>query len=247
MNLLKWDVFPNEIKAYTTTKELGDMSFNNPDKELIVANRKRLATILDIKIDSMIAPQQTHSTNYIKVSSKDGGKGILSRDTAFQNCDALYTTTPNISLLTFHADCTPILIYCRDKQLVASIHAGWLGTATQIVTIMVENFIKNYNIDPKMLYAYIGPCISKENFEVKEDVINYVKNMNFDTSAYYEKKDETHFYVDNKGLNKQQLLNLGVIEGNITISPYCTYRDNHLFYSHRKGDLGRNLSVISFN
>ena len=57
--------------------------------------------------------------------------------------------------------------------------------------------------------------------------------MNFDTSPFYQKTDENHYLLDNKGLNKQQLLNLGVLEENIQVTPYCTNENNDLFFSHR--------------
>ena len=67
------------------------------------------------------------------------------------------------------------------------------------------------------MYCLIGPCLSKKHLEVQDDVINQVKKMNFDTSPFYQKTDETHYLLDNKGLNKQQLLNLGVLEENILL------------------------------
>ena len=51
--------------------------------------------------------------------------------------------------------------------------------------------------------------------------------------------------LDNKGLNKQQLLNLGVLEENIQVSSYCTNENNDLFFSHRANHDGqRNVTII---
>lgn len=44
MKLIKWNTDAN-IEAYTVTKEFGDMSFNNPDQELILNNRKNSLNI----------------------------------------------------------------------------------------------------------------------------------------------------------------------------------------------------------
>ena len=69
--------------------------------------------------------------------------------------------------------------------------------------------------------------------------------MDFDTTPYYHKTDETHYLMDNKGLNKKMLLNLGLLEDNITVSPYCTVENDDLFYSYRKNkDSGRNITII---
>ena len=244
MRVIKWDIFPQEIEAYTITKDFGDMSFNHPDHQLILNNRKSLADFLKHPLNRMVAPQQTHSNHLTQVTINDGGKGIFTKDDAIPSTDALYTFDNDLFLWSFHADCTPILLYARNQSLIVSIHAGWVGTTNQIVRDTINILIQKHQIDPKELYAYIGPCISKNHFEVQIDVINKIKSMDFDTSSFYQQIDATHYLVDNVGLNKQQLLNLGVSPKNITIAPYCTIDDNDLFYSHRKKEAGRSITII---
>ena len=95
------------------------------------------------------------------------------------------------------------------------------------------------------MLAYIGPCICQNCLEVMDNVIDLVKEMDFDATPFYKKTDETHYLLDNKGLNKQMLLNLGLSENNITVSPYCTVENDDLFYSYRKHkDSGRNITII---
>ena len=109
----------------------------------------------------------------------------------------------------------------------------------------VKYLIEKENCQPQNMYCFIGPCISKKHLEVQDDVINQVKAMNFDTSPFYKKTDDIHYLLDNKGLNKQQLLNLGVLEQNIQVSDYCTVENNDLFFSHRKNRDGtRNVTLI---
>lgn len=244
MNLISWNIFNEEIEAYTITKDFGDMSFNNPDKDLILKNRKQLANYLHTDLKHMIAPSQVHSTNFKEVSLLDGGKGMDTKDTALIDTDATYTRDSNLFLVSFHADCTPVLLYCRDQGIVCAIHAGWLGTTKQIVSKVVAHLIKAEHCHPQEIYAYIGPCISQKNFEVKQDVIDLVKAMDYDTSSFYYKKDPDHYLLDNKGLNKQQLLNHGILEKHITVSPYCTIDNNDLFFSHRKKETGRTITII---
>lgn len=243
MKLIKWETFDN-IEAYTVTREMGDMSLNNNPTQAL-ENRKELAKLLNTDLKHMVAPRQTHTTNFKEVSLKDGGTNMTQQTDIFKDTDALYTKDPDLFLLSFHADCTPVLVYCKDTNIVCAIHSGWLGTVKQIVTRVIKHLIDNENCDPKQMYCYIGPCISYEHLEVQDDVIDKVKMMDFDTTPYYKKTDNTHYILDNKGLNKQQLLNLGVLESNITISPYCTVNDNELFFSHRKNRDGqRNITII---
>lgn len=244
MKLIKWNT-NQAIEAYTVTKELGDMSFNNDDKELILKNRQYLAEILNTDLNHMVAPHQVHSANFKEVTIADGGKGMYEQETAFKDTDALYTKDANLYLLSFHADCTPILLYCPKTKIIAAIHSGWLGTTKQIVSKITKHLIEHENCDPKTMLAYIGPCICQDCLEVMDNVIDLVKQMDFDTSPFYYQTDELHYQLDNKGLNKQMLLNLGLLENNITISPYCTVENDDLFYSYRKNkDSGRNITII---
>lgn len=244
MKLIKWNI-ANNIEAYTVTKEFGDMSFNNHDKNLILENREKLADYLNTDLNHMVAPHQVHSSNFKEVFLADGGKGMYNQESALENTDALYTKDSDLFLLSFHADCTPILLYSPETNIIAAIHSGWLGTTKQIVSKITKHLIEKEHCDPETMYAYIGPCICKDCLEVRDDVIDLVKKMDFDTSQYYHKIDEQHYLMDNQGLNKQMLLNLGLLKKNITTCKYCTVENDDLFYSYRKHkDSGRNITII---
>ena len=244
MKLIKWNLH-EDVEAYTTTRKLGDISLNNPNYLKVLENRQELAS-LNTDLEHMVAPRQTHSTNLKQVFlMKDGGTNMLKQTDDLYEVDATYTKDKDLFLLSFHADCTPILVYCKDQKIVCAIHSGWLGTVRQIVDHTIRYLIEKENCNPKEMYCLIGPCLSKKHLEVQDDVINQVKKMNFDTSPFYQKTDENHYLLDNKGLNKQQLLNLGVLEENIQVSSYCTNENNDLFFSHRVNHDGqRNVTII---
>lgn len=249
MKLIPWNCF-NEIEAYTTTAYDGDrildMSYNESlIHEDVLKNREELAQQLNTDLKHMVATFQQHTTNFKEVSLKDGGKGMWSRDDAFIGYDAMYTRDRHLWLWTFHADCCPVLLYCRDQQIVAAIHSGWKGTVGEIVGKVTQHLIENENCQPKEIYAYIGPSINQENFEAKDDIIDLVKQMSFDTSSFYKQKDDGAYLLNSKGLIQQQLLNLNVPKENITISPYCTIKDEDLFFSYRRNKSPhRNISLI---
>ena len=211
MKLIPWHIH-DDVEAYTTTKELGDISLNNPNILQVLQNRQELASLLNTDLEHMVAPRQTHSTNLKQVYLKDGGTNMFKQTDTLYEVDATYTKDKDLYLLSFHADCTPILVYCKDQGIVCAIHSGWLGTVRQIVDHTIRYLIEKENCNPKDMYCLIGPCLSKNHLEVQDDVIDQVKQMNFDTTPFYKQVDETHYLLDNKGLNKQQLLNLGVLE-----------------------------------
>jgi len=249
MKLIPWNCF-DEIEAYTTTRIGNDdlpfnMSFNDENHDIVLKHRKELAEYLDTDLNHMVATIQKHTTNFLEVSLADGGKGMYSKDDALDNYDAMYTKDKDLYLLSFHADCCPVLLYCRDQKIVAAIHSGWKGTVNEIVGKVTKHLIEKEKCDPHEIYAYIGPSIEERNFEAKDDIIDLVKKMSFDTTAFYTKKDKNSYLLNSKGLIQQQLLNLNVKKENITVSPYCTIENNDLFFSYRKEKtIYRNITII---
>lgn len=249
MKLIPWSCF-DEIEAYTTcaydeNHQPMNMSYHGDDDALVLKNRQALAQLLNTDLNHMVATFQKHTTNFIEVTANDGGRGMLSREGAFDNYDAMYTRDPELWLWTFHADCCPVLLYCRDQKIVAAIHSGWKGTVGEIVGKVTKHLIENEHCDCQHIYAYIGPSIDQRNFEAKDDIIDLVKQMSFDTSSFYTKKEDGAYLLNSKGLIKKQLELLGVPQTNITISPYCTIENNDLFFSYRKEKTNhRNITLI---
>lgn len=249
MKLIPWKFNNDMVEGYTVPAHIDgrlfNMSYNGLDDKQVLENRKELAQMLHTELDHMVAPLQRHTTHYLSVNKNDGGKGIYSQKDAYLGFDALYTRDTDLTLFTFHADCCPVLLYCENQHLVAAIHSGWKGTVTEIVGKVTRHLIEDEGCDPNHIYAYVGPSIEARNFEAMDDIIDRVKSMSFDTSSFYTKKDETHYLLNSKGLIKQQLLNCGVLEEHIEVSPYCTMENDDLFFSYRKTHTkDRNISMI---
>ena len=117
MKLIKWNLH-EDVEAYTTTRKLGDISLNNPNYLKVLENRQELASLLNTDLEHMVAPRQTHSTNLKQVFlMKDGGTNMLKQTDDLYEVDATYTKDKDLFLLSFHADCTPILVYCKDQKI----------------------------------------------------------------------------------------------------------------------------------
>ncbi len=211
----------------------------------VIKNREQLSNSLDITLDQWVFLQQTHSNHIYEATKKDLGKGTLDYKDGIADCDSIYTKEKNLAIGVFTADCVPILLYDPCTPLICAIHSGWQGTVKEITTKTMEQLIKQEHIDPKNLLAYIGPAINYESLEVGLEVVEQVKKMNFDTSKFITYKKNGKAFIDNKGLNKQMLLNAGISEENITINPRDTFlQDDELFSYRRDHSCGRHLSFI---
>jgi YfiH family protein len=154
----------------------------------------------------------------------------------YEGFDALITNKKNIFLQILVADCTPILLFDPVHEVIAAIHAGWRGTANAIVQKTLDKMTFHFHTNPSDCFAYVGTCISQPFFEVDKDVAE-----NFDQEFYVFDKEKDKYFIDLKACNARALSTAGLMKNHITISPFCTVKDNNLFFSHRyeKGTTGR--------
>lgn len=249
MKIIKWSL--QGITAGTTLRNQDmNMALNIPwDKQEVLNHRLALAKWLHTDLDHMVSPTQTHSTHLKKVSLEThGGEGMRTLSPLLDDVDATYTLDEELVLLTYHADCIPVLLYEPERRLIAAIHAGWKGNTNEIILKVIHQLIADEHINPKKMYAYIGPSLSYQNFEAKEDIIQKVKSMSFDTSSYYQQTSSTTYHLDGKGLALKQLIIAGLQPEHITMREECTKGDPEHFFSYRNDhQCGRHVSFIKMN
>lgn len=211
----------------------------------IIENREHLSKKLDVPMKQWVFAHQTHSDHIQKVDLRDGGKGIYEQNTAIQDCDALYTREPNVLIGVFHADCVAVLLEDPVQGIICAIHSGWMGTIKEITTKAMQTLIKKEGCLAKDIHAYIAPAIAFSSFEVGNEVVEKVQQLPFDTTPYIKTISETKALVDNKGLNREMLLQAGVLPHHITMDKNDTFLDNPSFFSYRRDkSCGRHLSFI---
>lgn len=213
--------------------------------ENILENRKQFSDALGIDINSWVYPQQTHSDHIKEVTKQDCGKGVSSYTSGIPDCDAIYTKDKLVALGVFHADCVPILLYDPIQQIICAIHSGWQGTVKEITAKALDHLIQKEGCKPQNMLAYIGPAIGFNSFEVEQDVLQQVQNMSFPTEAYIAFPSSNKALVDCKGLNKQMLLNKGLLSEHITVDKNDTYQNNDVLFSYRRDpSCGRHVTFI---
>lgn len=237
---------PSLLHAVTTKSNAHPYAFSlalhtGEDVENIIANRNKLSNLLQSNAPlHYIVANQTHSDN-IKVITQQETKGWESLSDAIEDCDALITDVKGVVLNVLTADCVPILLYDKQKEVVAAVHAGWKGTKAQIVYKTVQKMTEMYGCDPKEIIAGVAPSIGRCCYEVGEDVAEHFFDIPKGFSPVGEK-----FMLDLPFINQQQLLSAGVQEENIEMSHTCTACNVERFFSYRKeqGCSGRFMSMI---
>jgi len=195
-----------------------------------------LCNALGIKTSSIVCSTQVHGTHIRVVTKDDAGK--LFKENSHK-ADGLITETPGVALLVFTADCVPVLLHDPVRNVAGAVHAGWRGTAANIIEAAIDKMESEFNSQRHDIRAAIGPCISKCCFETDSDVADALPEF----SAKYGNK----FMVDLKEANRHLLSKAGV--RNIEISDECTSCKSDKYWSHRKtkGKRGTQAAIITLN
>lgn len=208
---------------------LGKSTGDRPEN--VSENRQRFCAGLGFETRQLAWSKQVHGVDIRLVTEAGGSEGF----------DALISEARGVLLAVSVADCTPILIYDAQNQAVAAIHAGWRGTAGAIVGKTLLQMNQHFGTTGKDCFAFIGTCIDECSFEVGEEVAEA-----FDPVFKRWDTGRQKFFVDLKKANAAQLLNFGLPQEQVAVSPYSTVLHNEDYFSHRKekGITGRMMAVI---
>ena len=163
--------------------------------------------------------------------------------------DALVTDMRCIPIAILTADCAPILIYDNNKKMIAAIHAGWKGAYKDIVKKVLKFMIKK-GCSPLNITAAVGPCISSNNYEVREDFIKKFIKKDKNNIIFFKKTKGKNYFNLSKYIHFQlKSLNIKKID----IINKDTFNNKNNFFSARRSisrnenDYGRNISIIMIN
>ena len=206
-------------------------------RENVIENFKIMCKTIGTDFESLVLTDQVHKANVREVTAADRGKGILF-ESDIRETDAFVTNSPDVTLVTFHADCIPVFFLDPEKKAIGLAHSGWKGTYENISSNVVEAMKKLYGTNPSDLICGIGPSILTCHFEVGDDVADMFESRY--GGEYIKMFDKPH--INLTGIVQDQLESIGV--KNIVQSGICTYCRNDLFYSYR-GDNKKTGSLIS--
>ncbi len=225
-----------------------NMSFTNGDSDRkVFENYRRICKVIGTVPEKAVLSQQTHTNNVRIVTEDDIGKGIVKgRD--YTDVDGLITNIPGVTLVTQYADCTPLLFCDPIRKVIATSHAGWRGTASEIGRITVEKMRDKFGCNPKDILCAIGPSICQNCYEVDDAVYSPLSKIPYlDKDKIFIKKNNGKYMLDLWETNKEILINAGIKEENIDVTDLCTNCHPDIFHSHRftNGKRGNLAALIA--
>lgn len=237
-----------------STGELSTMnlSFARGDREEnVLENYRRISRILGCELEDMVASHQTHTVNIRHVTAADRGKGVKKpRD--YENIDGLITSEEGIALVTYYADCVPLLLLDPVHRTIGLAHSGWKGTQNRMGEHMIKAMATAFGSKPQEMIAAVGPSICRECYEVSADVAEQfmqlfqgnAEGLNVVTKGKVQGKYQLDLWLANRLI----LEAAGIPKTSISVTDICTCHNSEYLFSHRasnghRGNLGAFLML----
>ena len=207
------------------------------DPELVMQRRQQLADQLGFELDRAVMTVQEHGAQVVTFHRRrpEGGQCVFSTD-------ALATDVPGQAIVTYHADCFPLLFLDGSRGVVAGAHAGWRGSLAGVATQTVQALHLAYGTAPDQLEVLIGPGICARCYLVGGEVAQQFA-ARYGREDRYLQREGADVRLDLEGVVRLQLEDEGGAPSRIRSAGWCT-REEERWFSHRGGRPGRFLSVV---
>lgn len=159
-----------------------------------------------------------------------GGPGILVSD----GFDGHAAVASGVLLTVSVADCVPIYVADEVRRVVALLHAGWRGVAAGILEAGAAALARAAGSRPADLRLHLGPAICGRCYEVGPEV----------HAALGRTPPPSREPVDLGHELARRAVDLGVRPEAVTRSTHCTRCGAGAFFSHRRGDAGRQIAFL---
>jgi YfiH family protein len=218
--LISPKIFDSRVKALFTGKTPG-------------ADLRRISEIISVGKQNIYMPIQKHTDKVLLMDSFEP-----------KIADAVITDRRDVLIGVQGADCVPILLYDRRTLATGAVHAGWRGTAAEILKKTIKAMGERFSSSPSDIVLAIGPGIRWCCYSVGHEVMEAVKKVTGE-GDYFRAGGEKNC-LDLPSANKYQAISTGVRPENIWMSDECTFCLPEKYYSYRfaKGPTGRQCGFI---
>ena len=200
-------------------------------------NLNFVAKKMGVKKNKIILMHQTHSNKVVEIKKHNYKNKI--------NADAIITKMDGFVLGVLTADCVPIIIYDIKNKIIGCIHAGWKGAFSGIIHNTIRK-VKKLSSENK-IYACVGPCINKKNYEVDIKFYKKFLSKSEKNKIYFRHKNKTKKLFDLRKFVTNKLLELNIKVDQVNKD---TFDEKSNFFSYRRSrklkqkDYGRCISTV---
>lgn len=253
LKFCKMEEFKDRVELIVTLKTYNKGFKKDKEGKIVLEKYTSLAEYLNIDKKNIIVPNQSHTDNVLCI--KENYRKIQSNmEKELLNIDGTITDLKKVAIASTFADCIPIFFYDPIKNIIGNVHSGWVGTTKKISLKALQILKNNYDCNLNDIIVLIGPCIRKDHFLVNEDVRTIFEEKFNNLCSRYDIINKTDMYnekgvqysIDTVEINKQMLIDYGILEKNIIDSNICTVCQSNYFHSRRAEgkDFDLNTGII---
>jgi YfiH family protein len=197
------------------------------DPAAIAENRRRLRAALPCGDGEPRLLHQVH------------GRKIVTPKHGVEEADGFLVRAGDPWVAVSAADCAAVAVVVEDGAVGALLHSGWRGARARIAANAVA-LLEAEGIRPERLRAAIGPCLHACCFPVGPEVAREFPD------AMLVLHPTGREALDLPRAIATGLLEAGVAERHIEISPDCTSCRREAYFSHRRdrGLTGRHWGLL---
>ena len=214
---------PPRVRAFVTTRALGDMRKGSPGRE-------RLRAMLPAD------PLWLHQVHGTRVHDAH----VAQSSGAALEGDSFVLRAPGPVCAIQAADCMPVVLADERAEALGIAHAGWRGLAAGVL----EATLREMGTPPARVIAWLGPAIGPQVYEVGTDVHDaFVARDAAAQSAFVAVRPQ-HWLLDLYAIARLRLARAGVER--IFGGTWCTYREKDLFFSFRRDRTSERMAALAW-
>lgn len=208
------------------------------DPVAVRENRRRAAASLGARLDDLVLAQQVHGSSVALVTEGDKGRGAASEE-GVGPFDALVTDRPGPVLVVLVADCVPIVLVEPAAGVLATVHAGWRGTAAGVVEAAIEAMAA-LGARPARMVVGMGPAVSGRTYQVGDEVAAAVgRRLRGAVDGLLWPDGPGHWLLDMSAVVRQLLVQAGVPSGSLHATAATTGGGGPFFSDRETRPCGR--------
>ena len=208
------------------------------DRAAVVENRQRVLVASGAR--AMFIGKQVHGCD-VAIVQPDSEPDMV----ATQNADAIVTATSDLAVAVIVADCVPVLLADPVTGACAAVHAGWRGTAMNVVGKALQQMQSLTGARPEDICAVVGPSIGPCCFEVGDDVVAGLLRCLPARHDLFSPGKRGRPHADLWAANRALLESAGVQRDRIDNLNQCTHCQPNRFFSYRR-DGSRTGQMMGF-
>ncbi|WNY68667.1 peptidoglycan editing factor PgeF [Borreliella lusitaniae] len=210
------------------------------DVKMIYTKKPFNLNLRELSNDNLSFVPKSKKIKYLKQLHTDIIYKVEDDFINFQEGDGLISSSLDVALVAYFADCLPIYFYDSVKKIIGLIHSGYKGSFSLIVLKMLFMFEKMGSTF-KDLKIVFGPYNRSCCYEVSEIFLKEVSNKfskGLLNTAFSIRNGKIYF--DNASFNLNLISSFNL---NIYNSKLCTYCLKNL-YSYRRLREGQSYALI---